>query len=157
MGRTVYIDVSAKVENWTADSVIALTNGGDVALVVPASVKQEARAWLRNRFPGRKGSYHAYVLLAILIYLITCSEIERIEFVVIDQDYTGEGVEGKIKNELVPLLKRRQEGFTGRQVLFQELRGTRADRLAREVYKAPSRKGRRHISFTEIRAVFDTK
>ena len=38
-----YVDVSAKIENWTADSVIALTNGSVRVLVVPAKVKQEAR------------------------------------------------------------------------------------------------------------------
>lgn len=99
--------------------MIALTNGGEAALVVPARVKQEARAWLCSRFPGRRGSYHAYVLLAALICLIAEPELEHLEFIVIDTDYSGGDVERKIKNELVPLLRRRQGGFTGKQILFQ--------------------------------------
>jgi hypothetical protein len=153
MASTVFIDISAKLENWTADSVVAMTNGGEIALVVLTGVKQQTRAWLRSRFPERKGSYHAYVLFAILIYIITASE--HIEAVVIDRDYSGVGTEGKIKNELVPLLKRRQPAFTGKNILFQSVKGTKADRLAREIYRQKSRKDQRHVTFAEIRAVFE--
>jgi hypothetical protein len=30
MARTVYVDISAKLEEWTADSVVAMTNGGEI-------------------------------------------------------------------------------------------------------------------------------
>ncbi len=137
--RTVYIDVSAKVENWTADSIIALTNGGECALILPARAKQEVRSWLRGRFPGRKGSYHAYVLLAIMVYIIVECELKTIEHIIIDRDYTGGLAEAKIRNELVPLLRRADPTFSGRRILFQEVKGTRADRLARQVFRAKDR------------------
>jgi hypothetical protein len=155
MARTVYIDISAKLENWTADSVIAMTNGGEIALVVSAKVKQEARGWLRGRFSRRKGAYHAYILLAILIAIITAPELDNIEVIVIDKDYTGESAQGKVKNEVVPLLKRRQPTFSGKRILFQQVKGTRADRLAREVYRLNNREDRRHITVEEIRAVLE--
>jgi hypothetical protein len=154
-GTTFFIDVSAKLENWTADSVIAMTNSDAVAYIISARIKQEARAWLRERFPRRKGAYHAYVLLSILIAIVTAPVLERIEHIVIDRDYSGQGTEGKIKNELIPLLQRRRTTFSGRQILFQAIKGTKADRLARQVYQKTDRDDWRHITLAEIKEVLE--
>ncbi len=152
---TVYIDISAQLENWTADSVVAMTDGVALVLVVPSAVKQAVRAWLRERFPSRRGSYHAYVLLVILIYLILQSEVEHVESIVIDADYMGEGSQGKIENELAPLLRRNRPHLSGKQIHFQKIKGTRADKLAREVYLEKNRQRWRHLVFAETRSVLE--
>lgn len=145
-----YVDVSAKIENWTADSVVALTNGSVRVLVVPAKVKQDVRAWLRKRYPHRRGTYHALVLLAVLISLIAEPDLDRIECIVIDEDYSGAEVHAKLKSELVPLLRQRRPDFGGGRIHFQQVKGTKADRLAREVYQLRSRRKYRHATFEEI-------
>ena len=148
-----YVDVSAKIENWTADSVIALTNGSVRVLVVTAKVKQEARAWLRTRYPNRRGTYHALVLLALLIRLIVEPELDRIEYIVIDEDYSGPKVHAKLRNELVPLSRQRRPDFTSGRTYFQQVKGTKADKLAREVYQLRTRRKYRHLTLEEIRRV----
>ena len=155
MAHLVYIDVSAKLENWTADSVIAMTDGKARVPVVSAAVKRSARAWLRERYPNRRGSYHAYLLLSILIYIVSGPDLEHTEIIVVDADYPGAGSEAKIKNELVPLMKRRQRSFSGRYVRFQQLKGTKADHLARQVFKAKDRQSYRHVTFEEIRRALE--
>ena len=37
----MYVHLSAKPEDWKEDSVIALTDGGETVLIVPAKVKWE--------------------------------------------------------------------------------------------------------------------
>lgn len=152
MTRTVYIDLSAKLENWRDDSVIAMTDGGETVMIVSAKVKRKARDWLRIRYPRRRGTFHAYILLAILIYLIAEPEIHTIDRIVIDEDYPGQGPANKIKNELIPLLRQRRPNFAGQRVSFQQVKGSRADRLAREVYKQRRRIGRQ-ITLVEIQQV----
>jgi hypothetical protein len=72
---------------------------------------------------------------------------------VIDEDYPGGGAQAKIKNELDPLLRRARPDFDGRRILFQQVKGTKADRLAREIYQLRSRRRYRHLTFEDIRAV----
>lgn len=152
MTRTVYIDLSTKLENWRDDSVIAMTDGGEMILIVSAKVKRRSRDWLRTRYPNRRGALHVYMLLAILIYLIAEPELDTIDRIVVDEDYPGQGPANKIKNELVPLLRRKRPNFTGRRVSFQQVKGSRADRLAREVYKQKRRIGRQ-ITLMDIQRV----
>lgn len=145
-----YVDVSAKIENWTADSVVALTNGSTRVLVASASVKQDARSWLRKRYPNRKGTYHALMLLAVFISLIIEPDLDRAEYIVIDEDYSGAEMHSKLKSELVPLLRQTRPDFGGGRIHFQQVKGTKADRLAREVFQLRSRRKYRHIQLEEI-------
>ncbi|MBK8045689.1 MAG: hypothetical protein IPK16_00285 [Anaerolineales bacterium] len=96
----VYVDVSAKLENWSADSVIAMTNGSARVLVVTAPVKQAVRQWLRRRYPHRKGTYHALVLMAAPIRVIVADDLAQIEYIVIDRDYPGDGIQAKLKKRI---------------------------------------------------------
>jgi len=52
------------------------------------------------------------VLLALLIRLIIEPELDRIEYIVIDEDYSGPQVHAKLRNDLVPLLRQRRPDFT---------------------------------------------
>lgn len=152
--RTVYIDLSAKLEQWAADTVVAMTDGGETVLIVPATVKRAARDWLKeqDRHP-RKDAVYVYRLLAGLVALIAGPEIETIDSIVIDDDYPGAGPAAAIKNELIPLLKRRQQAFVGKQVVFQRVKSSRADRLARRVFLSKQREGRA-VTLQEIQEVW---
>ena len=152
--RTVNIDLSAKLEQWTADTVIAMANGGEAVLILPASVKRRARAWLKEQdVHPRQEAVYLYRLLAILVAMIAGPEIDTIDRIVIDDDYPGAGPAAAIKNELIPLLKRKRQTFSGKQVLFQRVKRTRADRLARRVYQSKKREGR-VITLEDIQEVW---
>ncbi len=153
--RTVYIDLSAKLEQWMADTVVAMTDGGEAVLIVPANVKRAARDRLKeqDRHP-RQDTVYVYRLLAGLVALIVGPEIETIDSIVIDDDYPGTGPAAAIKNELIPLLKRQRQTFIGKQVVFQRVKGSRADKLARRVFRAKQREGR-IITLQEILAVWE--
>ena len=152
--RTVYIDLSAKLEQWAADTVIAMADGGETVLIVPATVKRAARDWLKeqDRHPRQEAVY-LYRLLAVLVSLIVGPEIDTIDGIVIDDDYPGPGPASAIKNELIPLLKRQRPAFMGRQVFFQRVKGLRADRLARRVFLSKQREGR-VITLQEIQELW---
>lgn len=154
MGRTVFIDLSAKIEEWMADTVVAMSNGNEVYLILPSQVKRKARDYLKevNTKP-RKEAVHIYRLLAILVFLIVKDEISDIEKIVIDNDYPGDEPAGKIKNELVPLLKRLRPEMAGKDISFQQVKGKKADRLAREVFLAKERSGRL-LTLQEIKEVW---
>lgn len=152
--QTVYIDLSAKLEQWTADTVIAMANGGETVLILPASVKRRARAWLKEQdVHPRQEAVYLYRLLAILVSLIVGPEIAAIDRIVIDDDYPGAGPAAAIKNELIPLLKQQRQTFVGRQVLFQRVKGSRADRLARRIFRSKKREGR-VITLKDIQEVW---
>lgn len=152
--RTVYIDLSAKLEQWTADTVIAMADGGETVLIVPATVKRAARAWLKEQDRhSRQEAVYLYRLLAVLVSLIVWPELDTIDGIVIDDDYPGPGPAAAIKNELVPLLKRQRQSFMGRQVFFQRVKGLRADRLARRVFLSKQREGR-VITLQEIQELW---
>lgn len=143
MARTVYIDISAKLEEWTADSVVAMTNGGEIVLIVPASIKRKARDWLKEiDRKRRKESIYIYRLLAVLVYLVVGPELRNIDNIIIDNDYPGDDPAAKIKNELVPLLRRKRADFLGKRVQFQQVKGQQADRLARAVFQNRKRSWR---------------
>lgn len=143
MTRTVYIDLSAKTEEWRLDSVVAMTNGGDTVLIVSSKVKRDARDWLKEQDgQKRKEAVYVYRLLASFIFLAVGSDLGTIDQIVIDDDYPGTGPASAIKNELIPLLHRRQENFRGKQIHFQRVKGSRADLLARSVFQSKQRDGR---------------
>lgn len=141
--RTVFIDLSAKIEEWRLDSVLAMTDGGETILIVPAKVKRDARDWLKaHDTHKRKEATYIYRLLASVVFLAAESELNSIDRIVIDADYPGERPSAAIKNELIPLANRANERFRGRQIHFQPIKGSRADVLARTVFQAKQRTGR---------------
>lgn len=90
------------------------------------------------------------MLLALLIRLIIEPELDRIEYIVIDEDYSGPQVHAKLRNDLVPLLRQRRPDFTSGRIYFQQVKGTKADKLAREVYQLRTRRKYRHLTLEEI-------
>ena len=131
-----------------------MTDGGETVLIVPATVKRAARDWLKAQdHHPRQEAVYLYRLLAALVALVAGPEMESIDRIIIDDDYPGNGPAAAIKNELIPLLKRRQQAFVGKQVVFQRVKGSRADRLARRVFLSKQREGRA-VTLQEIQEVW---
>ncbi|MBX3054415.1 MAG: hypothetical protein KF753_23280 [Caldilineaceae bacterium] len=154
MTRTVYIDLSAKIEEWSADSAIAMTNGGETVFLVRARVKRQARDWLKKSGNKRREAVYIYRLLSALVYLISAPELSNIELLIIDADYPGTRPAAAIRNELVPLLQRERRHFSGKRIRFQQVKGSKADRLARDVFRGKIQ-AQREITLEEIVSVWE--
>lgn len=146
---TVYVDVSAKLEQWSKASAVAVSNGATIVCFVPARVKQRLRQALLNRYDAKTVKYRAF---AILVYAAIKDELLQIKQVVLDQDYTGNEAEVTVRNVLLSLLRKQNPNIPASFVRFQRVRGSNADRLARDVYMgklSPTRV----IGFSELESI----
>jgi hypothetical protein len=126
---SVCIDISAKIEAWDKDSIVAIANNHAVAFCVPAAVKQKAMATFRTREPVQ------FVLLAIFAYLAVRPKLSEIHRITIDLDYSGAVAHRIIVRRLVELIRRDRPGFRASWIRIDNVAGHRADLLAREVYR----------------------
>jgi hypothetical protein len=138
--------LSAKAEQLLLDSAVAVADGITWVYLVPATAKSALQKWLVDRY-GRKSA--KYRLLAVLIYIAVRERLAEIEQIVIDQDYTGRQPEATIKNLLLPLLRRHRLEITAGFIQFRQVKGSRADRLAKQVFDG-ERKPERKVSWVEI-------
>jgi len=136
MPHIVYVDLSAKIEQWPNDSAVAVSNDASRAILAPSKVKQQARRWLSARYGGKSTQYR---VLAVLIYLAVKDDLANIQQIVIDQDYSGHQVEATIKNLLLHLLRRDRPNVKAGFIRFENVKGSRADRLARQVYRGKAK------------------
>ena len=149
MAHIVYVDLSAKLEQWSCNSAIALSDGFSRVILAPSQVKQQARDLLIAQH-GRKSV--RYRLLAALIYLLVRDDLNSIRQIVIDQDYAGHQSEATIKNLLLHHLRRQTPDLDAGFVRFEEVRGSNADQLARRVYLR-RQKADRVIRFEELAGI----
>ena len=81
--RIFYVDLSAKLEQWTSDSAVAVSDGVSWAYLVPSAVKQRARDLAAcSAMPGRPSATR---LLATLIYIAVRDELVGVDHVIIDR------------------------------------------------------------------------
>lgn len=146
MGHTVYVDLSAKVEHWTLASAVAVCNGGQWVCYVSGKAKQRARRALKERHGSRHLQYR---VLALLIYVAIRERLAEIEQVVIDRDYAGEQAEATIKNLLLALVRRERPETPAAFVRFENVKGSAADLLAKQVFDGKAPAGR-VLSFAEL-------
>jgi hypothetical protein len=149
MAYVAYVDVSAKIEQWTKDSAIALSNGKSRVYLVKSKVKQRLRQLLTKQHGGSSVNYRIF---ALLVYLVARDELNDIVQLVIDKDYTGKEVEATIKNLLLALLQNDKPELKAGFIRFENVRGRNADILARNVYQGvvlPTRV----VGFQEIEAL----
>jgi hypothetical protein len=141
-----YVDLSAKLEQWTKDSAVAVSNGETLVIWVSKELKQRSRQLLAERH-GR--ATVRYRLLALLVYLAVRDHLSNIEEIVIDRDYEGAKAEATIKNVLLNLL--RQNGYQAGAnfVRFANVKNSRADQSARRTYIGKERPTK-EISWEEI-------
>jgi hypothetical protein len=147
----VYVDLSAKAEQLLLGSAIAVANDITWVCFMPTHVKARLHKWLVDKH-GRKNV--TYRLLAVLIYIAVQGRLAEISQIVIDQDYTGKQPEATIKNLLLPLLRRQRAEITAGFVQFRQVKGSRADRLAKQVFDK-RRRADRLISWSQVERVLE--
>ncbi len=151
IGHIVYIDLSAKAEQYQLNSAVAVANGISWVYLMPASVKASLHKWFVARH-GRKSV--KYRVLAVLIYIAVRERLAEIDLIVIDQDYTGQQPEATIKNLLLPLLRRHRPEITAGFIRFNQIKGSRADRLAKQVFDG-NREAERIVAWAEIEKLLE--
>ena len=147
MAITVYVDLSAKVEQWVRDSAVVMANDQQQrAYLVPHGVKQRARKLIKELYGAKSDRYR---LLAILVYLIVRDSLGTIDLIVIDKDYHGADVEATIKNLLLALIRLDKPEATSGMIIFKEIKGSKADKIAKQIYDGKS-VADRVLSFEEV-------
>lgn len=144
----VCVDISAKIEAWGKPSVIAVANGHTRALIVQPEVKQAAARLLRSTLPAEPVQF---TLMAVLTYIAVQPDLEALSRITLDQDYSGEEAERQILRRLLALIRRDRPKFKGSMLRIDMVAGSRADVLAREVYRGQKRADG-EISLAEIEA-----
>ena len=123
----VYIDLSAKAEQWTQSSAVAITNDLSWVCLVPGRVKQRIRKLLAERHGTKNLQYRVF---AAMIYLTLRGRLSVIQQIVIDKDYHGVRAEATIKNLLLAHIRKELPGAKGDLIRFANVKGSEADLLA---------------------------
>jgi len=145
----VYVDLSAKVEQWERDSAVAACNDITRILLIPGRVKQQVRQMLIRQHTRSSVHYRAF---AVFIYLAIRDDLANIEQLVIDRDYSGANVEGVIKSLLLDLLHKDKPNLPNGFIRFENIAGQRADVFARECFQR-KREADRMVRFEELEAI----
>lgn len=153
MSETVFVDLSAKVEQWNKNTAVAFSNGIKGAILIDKKTKKAARDWLKIKYPNRGMTFYRYNLLTALIYLLLKPNLGKIGRIVIDKDYPGRESENQIKSRLLQFLHRGDLCPKRVLVSFQEVKGSKADLLARDIFVG-KKKADREASLDEIKTVF---
>jgi len=154
MSYVVEVDLSAKVEQWSKDTAVAFSDGIQGSILVSSRVKREARDWLRDRYPNRSKGFYRYLLFAAFVYLLVQPHLRQIMRVIIDRDYPGQHPEAQIKGRLLQFLHRDDPSLRGEFISFREVKGSKADALARDVFRS-RRKADRQITLNDIQQIFE--
>jgi len=142
----VYVDISAKIEAWDKPSVIAVANDHDRAMLIPIEVKAAAAQMLPGLLQPQ------ITLMAVFTYLAVRPEIYQVSSITLDRDYSGQVAERLIVRQLTELIRRERPRFKASAVKIAQVEGSRADRLARTVYRG-LRRPDGAISLADIEAV----
>jgi hypothetical protein len=131
----VYVDISAKIEDWPKDSVVAVTNGISRTLRVRAYVKQAAAAMLQKATPPQESKPVQFTLMAMFTYLAVKPYLGEVSRIIIDRDYSGEVAHRAIVRQLIKLIRRDYPEFKAAHIRIDNVADTAADILARMAYQ----------------------
>ena len=113
----VEIDQSGRTDVLTTDTVLALSNGIQRAILIPKSVKRKCAARLRAR--GMRKSLVGIRLFSAGLVLLLEESIHLLQLIIIDLEYMG--WEGEIKRHILRQLHARGHKFEKDQLVFQQI------------------------------------
>ena len=142
----VCVDISAKIESWTKPSVIAVANGHMRTLIIYPEVKMAAARLIDSPEPVQ------FTLMAALAFLTVRPYLDRVSSITLDRDYSGEVAERRILGRLLAMIRREMPTFKKALLRIDNVEGTRADIVAREVYRRMRRPDGK-ISLSDIEGV----
>jgi len=147
----VYVDMSAKAEQWTQGSAVAITNDLNWVCLVPGKVKQRVRKLLTQRHGAKNLQYRVF---AAMVYLTLQGRLSAIQQIVIDRDYHGAQAEATIKNLLLAHIRKEVPEAPAGLIRFANVKGSEADLLARRVYEGKA-KPDRTVTYRELERLFE--
>lgn len=151
--HVVKIDLSAKIEQWTKKSAVVASNGITRSILATGRVKQDLRAYLTEKHDAKSIQYRAF---ALLIYVVVKDDLSDIRQIVIDQDYSGQDAEATIKNLLLGHLRQVKTDVKAGFIRFENVKGSTADTLAREIYQNKA-EADRSVSWQELKDILEKK
>jgi hypothetical protein len=126
--------------------VIAVSNGHVRTLIIYPEVKIAAARLMDSSVPVQ------FTLMAILTFLAVRPYLDRVSSITLDQDYSGEVAERRILRHLLAMIRREMPTFKKALLRIDNVEGTRADIVAREVYRRMRRPDGK-ISLSDIEGV----
>jgi hypothetical protein len=141
----IEVDQSNKVEDTAKDTFIGFANGVSSVIKISARDKRKLQALFRET---ERPKMFMYRVFALLVFFLIEPHLDRIERVVIDQEYPGK--EELIKSLLVREVRKRRPEFSAKNVVFQRIGKQSAAHFV--VYGAQSKKRSvdRNVKYIDI-------
>lgn len=128
----VEVDQSGKVEKTNRHTVLALSDGIQCAILVPAAVKQTAIQRSRDR--GKSRQMATLLMFAACLFLLLKDHMEQLDRVVVDVEYPGKDAD--IRGSLLYHFYRHHIRVHKDQIVFHQVgRKSPAHELALAVYR----------------------
>jgi hypothetical protein len=139
---SVEVDQSGRTDVLTVDTVLALADGLQRAVLIPRTVKRECEARLKAH--GMRKALIGIRLFSAGLVLLLEGCIQQLGLIVIDLEYTG--WEGEIKRHILRQLRARGHEVMEDQIVFQQIgKKSHAHDLAWQTlrgYRSPDRRVR---------------
>ena len=145
----IEVDQSGRTDVLSDDTVLALSDEIQAAILISADVKRQC--YHRLKATGLRKRLIGIRLFAAGLVLLLRPYVATLELITIDQEY--EGWEPTIKEHLLRHLRAKRPDLTNRQVVFQRIgKGSRAHGVALAVYRG-RREPNRRVGVEELLAV----
>ena len=125
------VDQSGKLEDTSKNTAIGASNERAKSILLKAKDKRKLQAIFRARGRGRVFVYKTF---ASLIYMLIKDDLNKIDKIIIDQEYQGH--EAEIKHYLLQIIRKSGKGFDKDNIDFAQIgKKAKAHRLAHKVYR----------------------
>lgn len=112
----IEIDQSGKIENTSVNTVIAFSNSKRKSILITAKEKRKLQKAFRE---FNKSPLFVYKTFALLIYFLIKDDFNKIQSIIIDQEYPGK--ENEIKTYLFRQFKKDGINFSAKNIHFLEI------------------------------------
>ena len=113
---TIEIDQSGKIENTSKDTIIAFSNSKFKSIFIKARDKREVQKIFRKINKPRIFIYRTF---AVLIFLLIKNYLEKINQIIIDEEYPGWGFQ--IKDYLLAEIRKIKPNFDKNNISFNQI------------------------------------
>lgn len=131
----IEIDQSGRIEYTKVDTVLAYSNTKSKSILIKAVEKRKLQMKFREKNRGRAFVYQTF---ALLLYLLIKDDLNKIQSIIIDQEYTGR--ESEIKTFLFRQFRDDNKKFRASEVHFLEI--GKKSKAHLKAYKTAKRKVR---------------
>jgi hypothetical protein len=109
----IEIDQSGKIEDTSKNTIIAYSNGKQKSIFISKQDKRQVQQVFRN---SGKSRVFVYKLFSILIFLLIRKDLQKINGIIIDEEYPGQ--EPLIKDYLLREIRRMTLDFDSHSISF---------------------------------------